>query len=71
MDDINRARLETVLELNNEFIKCIKDVLNRHGNDPELSSILAAAFTTSICQVDAVCEGFKKYMIFMLEKDYE
>jgi hypothetical protein len=67
MNELDRARLDTILEINDGFMDYIMKITKTHGEDPELVAILASAFTLSINQIDKIAPGFVKYMVQMLE----
>ena len=69
MNELEMARAETITELSNEFIKSMKKILLSHGPDPQLISILVAAYTMSIKEVEKQSPGFTHFMAKMLESE--
>lgn len=70
MNELDMARVETVMELNNEFVTAIKKIVKSHGDDPRLAHIIASAYTMSINQIDSLSPGFNKFMIAMLTNEH-
>lgn len=67
MDEITKARVESIVELSdaliNETLKCT----DRHGfNDPYLAHITLSAYTMAINRIDSVAPGFRDHMVQML-----
>jgi hypothetical protein len=73
MNEMNMIRAETIVELSRSMMETIRSELKKHGDDPHLAAVLAAAYTMSIHEVDILAPGFTKLMSDMLkaEKDYE
>ena len=70
MNELDMARVEMVIELNNEFVIAIKKIVKTHGDDPRLAHIIASAFTMSIGQIDKLSPGFNDFMIVMLKDEH-
>jgi hypothetical protein len=70
MDEVVKARVESVVELSDSIIKEIIKTTHIHGfNDPYLSHVVVAAVAMSIGRVDSVAPGFRKAILKMLEHD--
>ena len=69
MNELDMARAETIVELSRSLLETIKSNLKVHGNDPRLSSVLAASLTITIKEIDNMAPGFCKHMYMMLEQD--
>ena len=68
MNELELARVETVIEMKNEILKAIHKVGMNHGeNDPEMDSIIASAYTMSITSINKIYPEFVEFMIQMLE----
>jgi len=70
MDEIVKARVESVVELSDSIIKEVVKTTNLHGfSDPYLSHVIVAAIAMSIGRIDSVAPGFRKSILKMLEHD--
>lgn len=69
MNELEMARIETIMELSDAFIKTTSDIATTYGDDPELAAILAAAYTMSIKRIEIVCPGFSNYVCTLLEDE--
>lgn len=67
MDELNRARLESIVELSNDMLACIIDLAKTHGNDPMLTQIISSAITLTIRDLNKIAPGFTNHMKDMLE----
>jgi len=68
VNELELARVETVIEMKNEILKAIHKVGMNHGeNDPEMDSIIASAYTMSITSINKIYPEFVEFMIQMLE----
>ena len=67
MDEITKARVETIVELSDAIIADTLKTVKRHGdNDPHMGHIALSAYTMAINRIDSVSPGFKNLMIKML-----
>jgi len=71
MDELQRMRAESIVELSEDITEVIVDMANKHGNDPELGPIIGAALTMSIRDIDKIAPGFIIFMLSMLEDEDE
>lgn len=71
MNELERSRVDAILEINEGIIVHINNIFKMHGEDPELSSILSAAFALSINQIDKISPGFTNFMIQLLSVENE
>ena len=69
MNEIQQARVDTIVELSNALLRTTADSIKLHGDDPELDSVLTSAYTLTIRQLNNIAPGFREFMIHMLEAD--
>lgn len=71
MDELQRARVESIVELSNDLMQAIIKNAKFHGDDPHLTHIVSAAITLTIRDLDRLAPGFVELMYHMMvaEKD--
>lgn len=72
MNELEYARIETIIEMHKELLKATHKIGMNHGeNDPEIDAIIAASYTAAIKSLQKVYPGFIEFMILMLEKELD
>lgn len=67
MDELQRARLESIIELSNDMLACIIDQAKTHGDDPYLAQIIGSAMVLTIRDINKISPGFDNFMYRMME----
>ena len=67
MNEMQQARIDTILELEQALVKSVVDIMKIHGNDPTAVSIILAAYAGSIKKIDTCIPSFSNSMIEMLK----
>jgi hypothetical protein len=69
MDELQRARVESIVELSNDLMEAIIKNAKFHGDDPHLTHIVSAALTLTIRDLDRLAPGFTELMYNMLSNE--
>jgi len=69
MDDMTRARVESIVEMTEEIKEAIIKASKKHGDDPNLGHIVSASLTMAIRDINKIAPGFTKLMYHMLENE--
>jgi len=69
MDELQRARVESIVELSNDLMEAIIKNAKFHGDDPHLTHIVSAAITLTIRDLNRLAPGFTELMYNMLEHE--
>ena len=67
MNEMQQARIDTILELEQALVKAVVDIMKIHGNDPTAVAIILAAYAGSIKRIDTFIPSFSNSMIEMLK----
>jgi hypothetical protein len=69
MDEMTRARVESVVEMSSDIIEAITKNAKVHGADPSLGHIVSSALTLTIRDLNKIAPGFTDHMKSMLEAE--
>lgn len=70
MDELTRARIETIVTMSDDILMAILKNGEVHGlNDPNMAHIVSSALTMVIRDIDRLGPGFTKLMIKMLQAE--
>ena len=70
MNELEFARIETVVEMHHDLMKATQNVVLNHGeDDPEMDMIVASAYTMSIKSIEMIYPNFIEFMIRMLQSE--
>jgi hypothetical protein len=69
MDEMTRARVESIIEMSRDIMGAIIENSKKHGDDPNLGHIVSSALTLSIRDLNKIAPGFTELMRRMLEAE--
>lgn len=69
MDEMTRARVESIVEMTADIMDAIIKISKKHGDDPNLGHIVSASLTMAIRDINKIAPGFTGLMRAMLENE--
>jgi hypothetical protein len=69
MDEMTRARVESIVEMSSDIMEVIIDASKKHGDDPNLGHIVSSSLTLTIRDINKIAPGFTGLMRAMLENE--
>lgn len=69
MDEMTRARVESIIEMTEEIKEAIIKASKKHGDDPNLGHIVSSSLTLAIRDINKIAPGFTGLMRAMLENE--